>query len=226
MKLAAFTAAILAMGTAATGADHKKHDSGRLVLVCIQPAPGFPGALVRAAEMFARIGVPVKYLSAKHCPARALAVSMSMHTPASLHPGALAYAMPFERTHIVVFLDRVQAFPDTQRDWVLAHVLAHEIAHMLEGAPHHSDSGVMKAHWDEADFVSMCRRALPFAAEDVDLIQRGMEQATTESVQTSSLEMQAHGSAHPDQLNQPQPQGNPTPRAGNLRPPTPAHHAP
>src|SRR5581483_11066594 len=148
-------------------AGNTKADSGSVVLVCIPPVPGFPGAPMRAADMFRHIGIDIKYVSPNHCPAGAVVISMSMRTAASLNPGALAYALPFEKTHIVVFLDRVRAFPRTEQDAIMAHVLAHEITHILEGVDHHSDSGVMKAHWDSDDFAGMCRRPLSFAPEDL-----------------------------------------------------------
>lgn len=57
---------------------------------------------------------------------------------------------------------------------VLAHVLAHEITHVLEVTDRHSKEGVMKAHWTGRDFRNMAWRGLPFAAEDVELIHLGI----------------------------------------------------
>lgn len=57
---------------------------------------------------------------------------------------------------------------------VLAHVLVHEITHILEGIDRHSESGVMKAQWTVEDYRAMADKPLPFAAIDVDLIQRGL----------------------------------------------------
>ncbi len=176
MRTAAFAAVIILATGIAAEAGNNKADSGRVVPVCTPPVPGFPGAPMRAAEMFKRIGIDIKYLGANHCPAGALAISVSTRTPASKNPGALAYALPFEKTHIIVFLDRVRAFPRTEQDAILAHVLAHEITHILEGVTHHSNSGVMKAHWQDDDLAAMCRHPLSFAPEDLYLIQRGMEQ--------------------------------------------------
>jgi hypothetical protein len=51
---------------------------------------------------------------------------------------------------------------------LLAHVLAHEIAHQLEGIGRHSAEGVMKALWDERDFLEMSDKPLPFAPEDLE----------------------------------------------------------
>jgi hypothetical protein len=57
---------------------------------------------------------------------------------------------------------------------LLAHVLAHEITHVLERTDRHSADGVMKAHWNLLDFTKMVWRPLPFAVEDVELIHRGI----------------------------------------------------
>jgi len=44
---------------------------------------------------------------------------------------------------------------------VLAHVLVHEVTHILQGIPRHSESGVMKAQWDSNDFAQMTWEASP-----------------------------------------------------------------
>jgi len=53
---------------------------------------------------------------------------------------------------------------------VLAHVLVHEITHVLEGVARHSASGIMKARWEGADYERMHFAPLPFAGEDLRLI--------------------------------------------------------
>jgi hypothetical protein len=92
------------------------------------------------------------------------------------HVGAMAYALPYEGVHIVVLFDRIQrsAAGPTMLATMLAHVMTHEITHLLEGISRHSASGVMKARWDARDFADMARAPLPFAPEDIDLIQRGL----------------------------------------------------
>ena len=52
----------------------------------------------------------------------------------------------------------------------LAHVLAHEIARVLQGIVRHSEAGVMKAQWTMEDAAQMKRRLLPFAPEGAELI--------------------------------------------------------
>jgi hypothetical protein len=50
---------------------------------------------------------------------------------------------------------------------VLAHVLVHEVTHILQGFPRHSESGVMKAHWDSQNFAQMTWQPLPFTDDDI-----------------------------------------------------------
>ena len=69
---------------------------------------------------------------------------------------------------------------------VLAHVLVHEITHILQGLSRHSESGVMKARWDSQDFAQMSWKPLPFTAEDVDLIQRGLAARDARSLLASN----------------------------------------
>jgi hypothetical protein len=99
-----------------------------------------------------------------------------IHTAPGEHPGAFAYALPYQGSHIVVLFDRFErsAGGPRQVSTVLAHVMAHEIAHLLEGVARHSQSGVMKARWDAHDFMQMAVTPLPFDPEDIDLIQCGL----------------------------------------------------
>lgn len=134
------------------------------------------GARNMATKMLAGIGVGIEWHDARSCPGDALRIGYSTSSPAKLMPGALAYAMPYEGTHIVVFYARVQAAVESKRvPALLAHVLAHEITHIPEGTPRHSAEGVRKAHWTADDYSRMCWKPLKFADEDVVPIHRGLE---------------------------------------------------
>jgi predicted Zn-dependent protease len=90
-------------------------------------------------------------------------------------PGALAFALPYEGVHIQVFYNRVQAATEPElTPTVLAHVLAHEITHILQGTSRHSESGVMKARWNHDDYLQMKLKPLSFTEEDEQLIRFGM----------------------------------------------------
>jgi len=84
--------------------------------------------------------------------------------------------LPFEGKHIVVFWDRVRhKVSPAQAPFLLAHVLVHEITHILQGVDWHSETGVMKAAWDADEIREMMRRPLGFTELDVNLIRRGLE---------------------------------------------------
>ncbi len=134
-----------------------------------------------ASRMFATAGVQIVWRSG---PLRSgestgeqapILVEFSERTAPDDHPGAMAYARPYEGVHIVVLYDRMLKVPNRLLPVLLAHVLVHELTHLLEAVAHHSATGVMKAHWDLNDYCQMLRAPLPFAAEDIEMIQRGIE---------------------------------------------------
>ena len=127
-----------------------------------------------ASKMLRRIGVTLVWVDSKSCPPDGIHVTLTGQTPATLQPGALAYALPYEGTHIRVFRDRIEANQPALVPHLLAHVLVHEIIHILEGCTRHSDRGVMKAHWGGADFAQMLWGELPIAQEDIDLVHVGI----------------------------------------------------
>jgi hypothetical protein len=132
------------------------------------------GAKVVASDIFAGIGVKILWHSPRQCPAKAILITFSNDEPVSLLPGSLAYAMPFEGTHIVVFYDRVKNRPGSV-SCLLGHVVAHEVAHILQGLKRHSESGIMKAQWTGADYQQMTWQPLQFTDEDVMLIYGGLK---------------------------------------------------
>jgi hypothetical protein len=131
-------------------------------------------AKVVASDIFAGIGVKILWQSPRQCSAEAILITFSDDAPASLLPGALAYAKPFEGTHIVVFYDRVKNRPGSA-SCLLGHVIAHEVAHILQGLVRHSESGIMKAQWSGADYKQMTWKPLQFTDEDVMLIYSGLK---------------------------------------------------
>src|SRR5262249_10712810 len=112
---------------------------------------------------------------APHPPSGAIVIRLLGFAPKGHPAGALAEAHPYaaDGVRIKVFLDRIWAVADRQpllQPRVLGYVLAHEIGHVLRGTNSHSWTGVMKAHWDDADYRAMRRRGLTFAADDVEAI--------------------------------------------------------
>jgi len=134
-----------------------------------------------ASEIFASAGVHLAWpRDCRSCPDADILVSISFHTAADQHPDAMAYALPYEGTHIVVFYDRVQQKVEPSRAPILlAYVLVHEITHILQGTMHHSGSGIMKAFWDSTDLFEMGRKPLGFTDQDVELIQLGLQRRSS-----------------------------------------------
>ena len=49
-----------------------------------------------------------------------------------------------------------------------------EIANVLQCAPRHGERGVMKVHWDLADYHEMASKPLPFTDDDARPIDLGL----------------------------------------------------
>jgi hypothetical protein len=149
----------------------------RKVMVCMAPMADIrleKRTKAVSSGIFAGIGAKIQWHNLSKCPTEGILITFSNETPASLMPGALAYALPYEGTHIVVFFDRVMEKPGNV-SILLGHVITHEVTHILQGVARHSESGVMKANWTGADYQQMIREPLQFTAEDVLLIHRGLK---------------------------------------------------
>ena len=150
-------------------------------------------AEILAAAMFREIGVAVRF---RNGAVRANDANDACGAPIMLEidsqagdqrpsEHALAYATPYSKsgTCIHVFMDRIAERLNPYFETVLlAHVLAHEITHVLERLARHSADGVMKAHWDQRDREDMKSHSLPFAAIDVELIHAGIARRTHAAV--------------------------------------------
>ena len=184
MKLATMITIAAAMAVAsaanASAKEKAKDKTGREVRVYRTAHSAVPyqiegAAMDQASEMFADIGVSLvwQFGSPSRPEAGSIAIEIVTGTPAKFMPGALAYAFPYEGIHIRVFWDRIRDYA-TPRE-VLAHVLVHEITHILQGESRHSEEGIMKAHWTPADLSTMAKKPLGFAPEDVKLIFEGLD---------------------------------------------------
>ena len=145
--------------------------------VCMKPDQQMlMGVRPLASAIFARIGVGIDWREPNSCPAGVgvIRVEWSYDSRRYPHAEALAFAKPYAGT-IVVFVDRVQEMDRSGVRFVMAHVLVHEITHIIEGIDRHSASGVMKAHWNADDYFAMRRKPLMFAQEDIDLIHAGLK---------------------------------------------------
>ncbi len=129
-----------------------------------------------ASRLLGSIGIKLEWQADKRrCAAGGIVIDVSIDTPAGQLPGALAFAKPYDRTHIVVFLDRVQfAITPNSVPVLLGYVMAHEIGHILQGVSQHSREGIMKQRWEAVDYQDMRRGVLKFSESDVSLIRQGL----------------------------------------------------
>lgn len=164
----------------------------RTIDVYVQPDTQFSVTLWQAEAMAGRIFAAIGVDLAWHTwPARgedlpidsgrpAFGVRWEEHAPAALPAGALASARPFDPAGAAVTLyeDRIERLSARYRNApavLLAYILAHELAHAMEGLDRHSTSGIEKAHWSDADWFQMMLHKLVFSSEDVDLIRSGLD---------------------------------------------------
>ena len=135
-----------------------------------------------ASDMFGDIGITLRWRSGR--PSRqdtgAIFIELLSGISERFMPGSLAYALPYEGVHIRIFWDRIRKFPAPRE--LLAHVMVHEVTHIVEGIMSHSESGIMKAHWTTDDVFAMESKPLKFTPGDVDLIYQGLESRETGSL--------------------------------------------
>lgn len=183
MTKIALLSAVLAASTAVA-----REPSQQTVTICVGTDRDLAWAIrppVEQAEMIAdqilgSAGVHL-FWSANLTPCmgkslKAIQVDLSCHTPSAKLPGALGYAQPFGDAYVRVFCDRIRGTVSAEREpYLLGHVLAHEITHVLQGTNFHAASGVMKAVWDVHDFGRMTFQPLRFTKTDLLLIRRGLD---------------------------------------------------
>ena len=184
MKITAILAMTAMAGITASARQQTSTSTSSRVTVYVANEAAQPAVLhdakAMAAGMFSRAGVRIEWRDHRQAASAlspgAISISFATQTPGSFMPGALAYARPYEGVHITVFYDRIERIAprSAKSAAVLAHVLVHEITHVLQGVDRHSESGVMKADWTGQDYAQMATRPLPFTVHDVVLIQRGL----------------------------------------------------
>jgi len=164
------------------------------VTVCLENDPNrvkVDAAKTLASMMFADIRVRLHWYEPPVCPAGAgqpVLMTLETATPAADHPGALGVALPREGSHAWVFYDRVlRSYRGNKYVAILlAHVMAHEIAHLLQGTIRHSETGILKARWTDTDNARMASFPLMFTREDASLIQQGLAERRSRWVSNAS----------------------------------------
>jgi hypothetical protein len=166
---------ILLLASAGRTADVTLWTSGQVIVDnVVQCAANY-----QAARIFSRIGVSLEWTKERPAALDGPGIEVRYATGVLGHPESLAFSTPFEsRPVITVLYDRILASTERVtrdlRATLLAHVLAHEIGHILMRTDAHSSQGLMKAHWTSSDFARMFYRPLPFLPVDEDAIRRGL----------------------------------------------------
>ena len=145
-----------------------------------------PAMIVRtskdlAVKILRNVGIDVEWRSGDPTPnvlltEQPVIVKVVSDQRVSGPPGVLAYAMPYEGAQIRVLYHRIaRNHPEEyEAQVVLAYVLVHEIAHLLQGVARHSDSGIMKKLWAPCDIWAMRTGKLSFEPLDLELIRDGL----------------------------------------------------
>jgi hypothetical protein len=162
------------------------NDQGRWADVAIyvnEADSSFGWTRMLVTSMLGEAGVEVAWLKRPRPSMEHGLIIRVLFDRADLTPNqfVLARAYPFSGNPriVTVFINRIRAISHAVRIdeyKLLAHVLTHEVAHLLEGAEHHSESGIMKQYWTKADCNAMAVRPLSFMREDIEWMQRALTQ--------------------------------------------------
>ena len=135
------------------------------------------------SAIYSEIGVRIVWRSTRSAPSGCsktplhgkIVVAFRASASAARSEDAMAFSTPFsqEGPCVTVLMSRLN--PEGERNtgrvgYLLGHALAHEIGHVLQGIPRHSETGLMKAHWTQREIVDMAREPLRFTTYDAELV--------------------------------------------------------
>jgi hypothetical protein len=138
-----------------------------------------------ATEIFQGIGVELRWSCSDQAGSETsrdtIFIRLAARVPRHFRKGTLAYALPFARegVRVTVFYDRLEPILEGHLGFagsIFGHVLAHEIGHVLSRVDWHAESGLMRARWNESDFLSMKLHAFGFSPEDAHSIRESVMQ--------------------------------------------------
>jgi hypothetical protein len=130
-----------------------------------------------ATQMFRSVGVSLEWCERpQHCTAwdHRLIVTLKERAPRERSEKSRAAANPFQGRDVEIYVDRMPLTSDPIAPAFWAHVLVHEITHLLQASDYHAPTGVMKAHWDRRDLAEMHFTPLPFTNYDILLLRAGL----------------------------------------------------
>jgi hypothetical protein len=168
--LTAMTAALAASANAGQKLDVFVNNGERIPFATLQSAEGLASRILASADVrIAWHGLARPGWKGQN---RVVIIELEVDTPAAYHASALGYSLLHEGVHVAIFYNRIRRMDrQSLEPFLLAHAMAHEITHLLQGVARHSATGVMKAHWDSGDFLEMKRHLLTFTPEDIRIIQ-------------------------------------------------------
>lgn len=151
------------------------------------------------SEAYSEIGVRLVFRPIAAAPSgcdktptkRMIVVSFQRGPAMHMSKEVLAYAKPHDKNGPCVTLlqDRIETrvrMNPSRSAFLLGHVLAHEIGHVLQQVARHSDSGLMKAYWSNREMMSMARQRLRFTDFDVKLIRGNLRQENRDTKEEPS----------------------------------------
>lgn len=149
-----------------------------LTTIASVPAAVMRDAQQQVIEIFRVAGVDVRW-SSEACSrgdAGAVRLTLLPYETGALqrdHRAILGAAMPSSEGigTAWVFYNRVAREADRHGVAiapVLASAIAHEIGHLLQRSPGHTDSGLMRASWNHADYLRATNGRLRFSAADAE----------------------------------------------------------
>ena len=90
------------------------------------------------------------------------------------------------------YVERIAADELASPSQILGYAMAHEIGHLLLGPDHHSDEGIMRAHWDLKSLEEASQGQLLFTRDQARLI-RNEVQTRAEMAQENVTGRPPHG---------------------------------
>jgi hypothetical protein len=156
------------------------------------PGPVWRGVKTTVSSVFANVGLRVIWenasgnsdgsenqLSIQVQIAARLSPTLQERGPTCADAVAFACSWPFDvasRGRIVVMYERLR--PLSLRPGLLqpllSYLIAHEIAHVVGRRADHSECGIMRRHWDAADFVEIENARLTFTPRDIGFMEEGL----------------------------------------------------
>ena len=151
-------------------------NNANVPLAVLGPAETFAARILASADITLTWHMSIR--STRNGPNRMIVLDLAGKAAAAQSKNALGYSLLHEGVHASIFYDRIRhVATENQQTYVLAHAMAHEIAHLLQGVRHHSTTGVMKAYWDQGDIFDM-RHLLVFTPEDIRMMRHAEDSSS------------------------------------------------